>query len=293
MIYNKFKPAFYYWRLVLFVRKMLLSIGAVFLVEFPVLQGTLALLVMFVFYSLHLTYKPYLVGLPKATSEKENMEELVAMELCKGMSAGQRKTFGQIRSTKQLLDEAMLGIIFHDIDKDKSGNEQGRGADFSPADGRVYKGGGFLRGLSKAGFIKATSPLLLQANAWSKLVLERRHEVGLRKGESTCTISTNSKGYFYFQAASSSCALSCLKSVNRNVDTGARGRAVCLDSLYNGCHLCCDVVPCQSLFEDTFRSYKHYKHVMEEGKQRAKARSGLRRVKRRSMLQGFHHRASR
>ena len=168
VIYNKFKPAFYYWRLVLFVRKMLLSIVAVFLVEFPVLQGTLALLVMFVFYSLHLTYKPYLVGLPEATSEKENMEQLVTMELCKGMSAGQRETFGQIRSTKQLLDEAMLGIIFHDIDKDKSGSLS-RGSGTFSSRWVFTKEDVFTRSLSKAGFIKATSPLLLQVTPGASL----------------------------------------------------------------------------------------------------------------------------
>ena len=154
---------------------------AVFLVEFPVLQGTLALLVMFVFYSLHLTYKPYLVGLPEATSEKENMEELVAMELCKGMSAGQRKTFGQIRSTKQLLDEAMLGIIFHDIDKDKSGSlSRGEVQTFSSRWACLQRRM-FLRGVFPRLDSSKLHHLFLQANAWSKLVLERRHEVGLRK----------------------------------------------------------------------------------------------------------------
>ena len=90
------------------------------------------------------------------------------------------------------------------------------------------------------------------------------------------------------------CALLFEEGVNRNVDTGAPGaEQYALTVFTMAVIFAATLYLVKVFFEDTFRSYKHYKHVMEEGKQRAGAGNLRKGEAEEHAAKAFHHRASR
>lgn len=65
-----FKPKLFYWRLLLIFRKFWLVAVAVLLNHSPMIQASASILVLFIAYSMHATYQPFLLPQDLATSFK-------------------------------------------------------------------------------------------------------------------------------------------------------------------------------------------------------------------------------
>ena len=70
-LYNDFQPEFYYWRLVLISRKLLLVLCSTFFSRDPMLQASVSVCIMFFCYVIQAAYRPFLRRMPTSAAALE------------------------------------------------------------------------------------------------------------------------------------------------------------------------------------------------------------------------------
>jgi hypothetical protein len=117
-LYNDFRPEFFYWRLVMILRKFLLVMCSTFFSRDPMLQASVAVMIMFFSYVIQAATRPFLMRLPTSASSLQS----VAAEIGEARAARLSYVFDYNTLENALLITSTMtlmgGMIFSSVSMD-------------------------------------------------------------------------------------------------------------------------------------------------------------------------------